>query len=167
MLAEKKKGGNTAAVVRQLAGPIAESLGYLLWDVRFVKEGADWFLRIYIDKPGGIGIDDCVAMSRAVNDPLDALDPIDREYCLEVCSPGLGRELTRPEHFAAFLGAPVLARLIRPLPDGRREVRGTLTGYENNVMTLDVDCGEPLTLEKAAVSKVRLLDDEDVDGGNS
>ena len=84
MLAEKKKGGNTAAVVRQLAGPIAESLGYLLWDVRFVKEGADWFLRIYIDKPGGIGIDDCVAMSRAVNDPLDALDPIDREYCLEV-----------------------------------------------------------------------------------
>ena len=66
-----------------------------------------------------------------------------------------------------YLGAPVLARLIRPLPDGRREVRGTLTGYENNVMTLDVDGGEPLTLEKAAVSKVRLLDDEDVDGGNS
>ena len=61
----------------------------------------------------------------------------------------------------------MLVRLIRPLPDGRREVRGTLTGYENNVMTLDVDGGEPLTLEKAAVSKVRLLDDEDVDGGNS
>ena len=108
-----------------------------------------------------------VAMGSAVNDPLAALDPIDREYCLEGCAPGLGRELTRPEHFAAFLGAPVLARLIRPLPDGRREVRGTLTGYENNVMTLDVDGGEPLTLEKAAVSKVRLLDDEDVDGGNS
>ena len=62
-MAEKKKGGNTAAIVRQLAAPIAESLGYILWDVRFVKEGADWFLRIFIDKPGGVGIDDCVAMT--------------------------------------------------------------------------------------------------------
>ena len=165
-MAEKKKGVNTAAIVRQLAAPIAESLGYILWDVRFVKEGADWFLRIFIDKPGGVGIDDCVAMTRAVNDPLDELDPIAQEYCLEVCSPGLGRELTRPEHFAAFVGARVLARLIRPLPDGRRELRGTLLGYEENTITLDAGGAEPVLLERAAVSKVRLLDDEDIDGGN-
>ena len=165
-MAEKKKGGNTAEIVRQLAAPIAESLGYILWDVRFVKEGADWFLRIFIDKPGGVGIDDCVAMTRAVNDPLDELDPIAQEYCLEVCSPGLGRELTRPEHFAAFVGARVLARLIRPLPDGRRELRGTLLGYEENTITLDAGGAEPVLLERAAVSKVRLLDDEDIDGGN-
>ena len=165
MLADRKKGGNTAAAVRRLAAPIAESLGYILWDVRFVKEGAAWYLRIFIDKPGGISIDDCVAMSRAVNDPLDELGPVDGEYCLEVCSPGLGRELTRPEHFAAFLGAPALARLIRPLPDGRRELRGTLSAYEDGAVTLETAEG-PVTLERGAASKIRLLDDEDADGGN-
>ena len=159
-MASKKKGGNTAAVVRQLAEPIAQSLGYSLWDVRFVKEGAEWFLRLYIDKPGGVGIDDCVAMSRAVNDPLDELDPIDQEYCLEVCSPGLGRELTRPEHFAAFWGSPVRVRLIRPLEDGRREISGLLKSYEDGVIVLEPEEGGPVSIEKTAASRVRLLDDD-------
>ena len=147
--------------------PIAARFGCQLWDVRFVKEGAEWFLRVFIDKPGGVSIDDCVDVTRALNDPLDALDPIDREYCLEVCSPGLGRELTRPEHFDAFTGAPVLVRLIRPLPDGRRELRGTLLGLEDGVVTVQPEGGgDPVALDRAAASKIRLLDDEDLDGGN-
>ena len=77
-LAAKKKGGNTVALVRRLAEPIARDLGLMLWDVRFVKEGADWFLRIFIDKPEGIGIEDCEAMSRAITGPPDALDPVEQ-----------------------------------------------------------------------------------------
>ena len=151
-MAGRKKGGNTAALVRELAEPIAARFGCQLWDVRFVKEGAEGFLRVFIDKPGGVSIDDCVDVTRALNDPLDELDPIDREYCLEVCSPGLGRELTR---------------LIRPLPDGRRELRGTLLGLEDGVVTVQPEGGgDPVALDRAAASKIRLLDDEDLDGGN-
>ena len=126
----KKTKRNAREALRQLCGswpkPIAEGLGLTVWDVRFVKEGALWYLRIFIDKPEGVGIEDCEAMSRAVNGPLDALDPIDGSYCLEVSSPGINRELTRPEHFEAFLDCFVIAKLIRPLPDGTREVGGIL-----------------------------------------
>ena len=87
-MAAKKKGGNTVALVRRLAEPIARDLGLMLWDVRFVKEGADWFLRIFIDKPEGIGIEDCEAMSRAINGPLDELDPTyGQPYTFTVSSP--------------------------------------------------------------------------------
>ena len=82
----RKKGGNTVAQVWELAKPLAEELGLTLWDVRFVKEGAQWYLRIFIDKEDGVGIDDCVAMSHAIDKPLDELDPIHQAYCLEVCS---------------------------------------------------------------------------------
>src|SRR5699024_8930749 len=127
----------------------AESLGCILWGGRFVKEGAAWYLRIFIDKPGGISIDDCVAMGRPVNDARDEVDPGDREYWLAGCSPSLGRELARPEHFAAFLGAPALARPIRPLPAGRRELRGPLSAYEAGAVTLEAAEG-PVTLERGA-----------------
>ena len=83
----KSKGGVTVSKVRQLCEPIINELGLSLWDVRYVKEGAGWFLRIYIDKDGGVDINDCEAVSRAVNEPLDELDPIENAYCLEVCSP--------------------------------------------------------------------------------
>ena len=122
----KRKGGNVAEAVRAIAKPIAESLGLELWDVRYVKEGADWFLRIFIDKPEGVGIDDCTAMSRAVDGPLDEMDPIQQAYCLEVCSPGINRQLVRPEHFEAFLGAPVRVKLIRPMEDGTKVLSGVL-----------------------------------------
>ena len=114
-MASKGKGGSTVAAVTAIAQPIAERLGLRLWDVRFVKEGADWFLRVFIDKDGGVGIDDCVAMSHALDKPLDEADPIEQSYCLEVSSPGTDRELTRPAHFEACLGERVRARLIRPL----------------------------------------------------
>ncbi len=159
-MAAKKKGGNTVALVRQLAEPIARDLGLMLWDVRFVKEGADWFLRIFIDKPEGIGIEDCEAMSRAVNGPLDELDPIEQSYCLEVCSPGMNRELTRDEHFTAYLGAPVQVKLIRPDDNGRRTISGILLDYQENIMTLRTDEGDERSVARKDASSVRLADDD-------
>ena len=97
----KGKGGNTVAAVWDIAAPIAEQLGLDIWDIRFVKEGADWFLRIFIDKDGGVTIEDCENMSRAMDAPLDEADPIPQSYCLEVSSPGVERELTRDSHFEA------------------------------------------------------------------
>ena len=163
-MAYTKKGGNTVEAVRKLAGPIAAGLGLSLWDVRFLKEGADWFLRIFIDKPGGISIEDCEAMSRAVDGPLDELDPIEQSYCLEVSSPGLNRELTRGEHFAAFLGAAVRVRLIRPMEDGRRSLSGALEDYRDGVITVHPEQGESVSLNVKETASVRLADD-DFDGG--
>ena len=90
-------------------------------DVRFLKEGAGWYLRVFIDREDGdVSIDDCVALSRRLDTLLDEADPISQSYCLEVSSPGMERELTRPEHFALCEGWPVVVRLIRPLEDGSR-----------------------------------------------
>lgn len=163
-MAYSKKGGNTVEVVRALAEPIAAGLGLSVWDVRFLKEGADWFLRIFIDKPGGVGIDDCEAMSRAIDKPLDELDPIDQSYCLEVSSPGMNRELVRPEHFAAFLDSPVRVKLIRPREDGARTLDGTLKRYENGEIQLRADDGELLVLNLKDTASVRVLDDDFIGG---
>ncbi len=153
--------------VWRLAEPIAAELGLSIWDVRFVKEGAYHYLRIFIDKPEGVTIDDCEAMSRAVNGPLDELDPIDCEYCLEVCSPGIERELTRPEHFAAFLGAVLNVRLIRPLEDGQKELVAILHSYENNVLELETQDGAFHHIEKKDTASVRLNEEYmDIDDAN-
>ena len=107
-MAEKKKTKtNTVEAVTELVEPIVQEMGLQLWDVRFLKEGAQWYLRIFIDKDSGVTIDDCENVTRAVDEPLDALDPIEQNYILEVSSPGIERELIRPEHFDAFLGAKV------------------------------------------------------------
>ena len=119
-MASKGKGGITVNTVWDIAQPIAESLGLELWDVRFEKEGADWFLRVFIDKDGGVSIDDCVDMSHALDKPLDDADPIEQSYCLEVCSPGLERNLKRDSHFEKCIGKPIQVKLIRPLEGSSR-----------------------------------------------
>jgi len=149
-----------AAVVRKLALPYAQQLGLSIWDVRYEKEGGAWYLRIFIDKPGGVGIDDCEAMSRAINRPLDELDPIRESYCLEVSSPGLNRELRRAEHFAAFSGSRVAVRLIRPLPNGTRDLTGILSGYNEGQVTLTADSGETVSVPVRDTAWVRLQEDE-------
>ena len=106
---EKRK--NTESVVWELAEPIAKNIGLILWDVKFLKEGANWYLRIIIDKEGGIGIDDCVAMNDAIDGPLDELDPIEQSYNLQISSPGIERELVRDFHFERYMGSRVLLRL--------------------------------------------------------
>ncbi|XOQ43157.1 MAG: Ribosome maturation factor RimP [Clostridium sp.] len=152
--------GGVAAAVRKLALPYAQQLGLSLWDVRYEKEGGAWYLRIFIDKPGGVGIDDCEAMSRAIDGPLDELDPIKEPYCLEVSSPGLNRELRREEHFTAFLGSRVAVRLIRPLPDGTRDLIGKLAGYADGRVKLTADSEETVEVPVRDTAWVRLQEDE-------
>lgn len=160
-MAEKKHGGNTVAICRELAQPFADQLGLTLWDVRFVKEGASWYLRYLIDKEGGVTIDDCVALSRLINPVLDEADPISQSYCMEVMSPGIERELITKEHFEAYLDCAIVVRLIRPR-DGVKEFAGILTAYDDNgtVHLLDEE-EQPLTFEKKEIALVHVIDDWD------
>ena len=156
-MASKGKGGATVSAVWEIAQPIAEGLGLELWDVRVEKVGADWFLRIFIDKDGGISIDDCVDMSHALDKPLDEADPIEQSYCLEVCSPGLERSLKRDSHFEKSIGKPVQVKLIRPL-DGTREFKGRLESYDNGIFELLTEDGTKLAINKKETSYVKLDD---------
>jgi ribosome maturation factor RimP len=156
-----KKKGNVAQRVWELSEPLAKELGLSLWDVQFVKEGADWFLRVFIDKEGGVSIDDCVDMTHALSPVLDKEDPISQEYLLEVSSPGLERKLTRPEHFAAYEGRLVRVRLIRPLETGERELTGVLLGVdEDGRMEIQLDEDTSVTLEKKECSSVHSVDED-------
>ena len=128
-MAQKK---NTVQAVRELAQPLADELGFFLWDVRFEKEGTTWYLRVLIDKDGGIDMNDCEAFTRPFNKILDEADPISQSYVLECGSPGLGRELRRPEHFEVCIGDVVRVRLIRPDENGEREFVVGLAGYEKD-----------------------------------
>ncbi|MGM9608454.1 MAG: ribosome maturation factor RimP [Oscillospiraceae bacterium] len=134
-----------------LAAPIAQEQGCTLWDVEYVKEAGTWILRVYIDKEGGVSINDCEAVSRPLSDKLDEVDPIEGSYTLEVASAGAERVLKKPEHFAAFLGSEVDVRLYRPI-NGKKEFVGVLAGYENGNVLLEGD----LRFEKKDVAQVRL-----------
>ena len=140
--------------VWQFAGPVVQAQGCSIWDVEYVREGADWFLRIYIDKEGGVDIADCEAISRALDPILDEKDPIPTSYTFEVCSAGIERALKRPGDFEKFLGSDVLVRLYRP-KDGTKEFPGVLRGYEDGRVTIDY-LGKPVTFEKSEVALVRL-----------
>ena len=157
----KKKGGNTVSSVWTLVEPIVENLGLKLWDVRFVKEGASWYLRIYIDSEEGVSIDDCEKVSRAIDSPLDQLDPIDTEYCLEVCSPGIERELIRDEHFLSYINADVMVKMIRPIEGIGKEFNGILKAYENSEVTIQDYSGEnEVTFNKKDAVYIKLDDFE-------
>ncbi|MCL2530948.1 MAG: ribosome maturation factor RimP [Oscillospiraceae bacterium] len=146
-----------AARAKQLAQPHAEQLGLTLWDVRFLKEGAHWYLRFWIDKPGGIGLDDCEALSRAIDKPLDDANFIQQQYSLEVCSPGIERELTRDEHFAQFIGSKLRIKITHPA----RELVGELTGYADKQLTIALDDGASEILTRKQCAWVKLYDDFD------
>lgn len=140
--------------VAALAKPIVEARGCSLWDVEYVREGADYILRVAIDKEGGVDIDDCEAISRALDPILDEHDPIPDRYQFEVCSAGLERALKRPEDFARFLGSPVTVKLYRPVK-GLKEIPAVLRGYEDGRVTVDTG-KETVTFEKSQVALVRL-----------
>ena len=156
-MAAKGKGGNTVAAVSALAEPIASRLGLRIWDVTFGKEGTTFYLRIILDKDGGVGIEDCEAFHRAINDPLDELDPIEQSYTLEVCSPGIERPLTKPAHFTACIGKPVMLRMIRPV-DGVRDFKGVLEDYDGGNITVRLDSGKGFTLTKKETAFIKLDD---------
>ena len=150
-------GKSTVETVTEIAKPIADELGLTLWDVRFLKEGAQWKLKVFIDKEGGVSIDDCVAMSHALDKPLDDGDFIAQSYNLQVSSPGLERELTRDAHFEASIGKPVILKLIRPY-NGTREFKGILTGYKDGTITLHLPEDVEMTAEVKETSYVKLDD---------
>ena len=151
MANKKNKKGNTAEIVTETVQPIVEEMGLSLWDVRFLKEGAEWYLRIFIDKESGVTIEDCENVTRALDAPLDELDPIEQNYILEVSSPGLERELVKPEHFDAFLGAGVMLRLIRPDANGLRDFKGTLVAHDKDTVTIVTDGTERVINKKDTV----------------
>ncbi|MEE1218538.1 MAG: ribosome maturation factor RimP [Ruminococcus sp.] len=158
----KKKGGATVSKVWELCEPIINELGLSLWDVRYVKEGADWFLRIFIDKPEGIDITDCEKVSRAVDKPIEELDPIENAYCLEVCSPGIERELIRDEHFEQFIGADIMIKMLRPIEGIGREFAGVLNAYDNGMVTISDHSDEnQITINKKDAAWIK-LDDFDI-----
>ena len=141
-------------LVASFAQPVVEEKGCRLWDVEYVREGSDYFLRIYIDKDGGVDINDCEAISRALDPILDEKDPISGSYHFEVCSAGLERALKRPEDFQRFLGSPITVKLYRPY-NGLKEIPCTLTGYEDGKVTV-LSGKETITFEKSQVALVRL-----------
>ena len=138
----------------ELAAPVVAEQGCELWDVEYVKEAGTWYLRLYIDKDGGVSINDCEAISRRVSDLLDEADPIEGSYTFEVSSAGAERPLKRPSDFERFMGSPVTVRLYKN-KDGRKEFAGTLAGYEDGAVALIVG-NETMRFEKSEVALVRL-----------
>ena len=136
------------------AKPVVESFGCQLWDVEYVREGSERYLRLYIDKDGGIDIEDCEKIHRAMDPILDEKDPIAESYHFEVCSAGLERPLKRPSDFEKFMGSPILVKLYRPR-NGLKEIPGILRGYEEGKVTLEAG-KETVTFEKSEVALVRL-----------
>ena len=140
--------------VAQFAQPVVEANGCSLWDVEYVREGSERFLRLYIDKDGGVDIDDCEKIHRAIDPILDEKDPIAESYHFEVCSAGLERALKRPGDFARFMDSPVLVKLYRPR-NGLKEIPAVLRGYEDGKITVEAG-KEQITFEKSEVALVRL-----------
>lgn len=141
-------------LVTQFAAPIVEQAGCKLWDVEFVREGAERFLRIFIDKDGGVDVSDCENIHRLIDPILDEKDPIAESYHFEVCSAGIERTLKRPGDFEAFMGSPILVKLYRPR-NGLKEIPATLRGYEDGKITVEAG-KETITFEKSEVALVRL-----------
>lgn len=141
-------------IVTEFAKPIVEQHGCTLWDVEYVREGSERFLRLYLDKEGGVDINDCEAISRAVDPILDEKDPIKESYHFEVCSAGLERALKRPSDFERFMGSPVMVKLYRPR-NGLKEIPGILRGYEEGRVTVEAG-KETITFEKSELALVRL-----------
>jgi len=141
-------------LVTQFAKPIVEEAGCSLWDVEYVREGSERFLRVYIDKAGGIDVADCEKIHRLIDPILDEKDPIAESYHFEVCSAGLERSLKRPGDFQQFMGSPVLVKLYRPR-NGLKELPGILRGYEDGRITVEAG-KETITFEKSEVALVRL-----------
>ena len=141
-------------LVASFAKPVVEAHGCELWDVEYVREGSEYFLRLYLDKEGGVDITDCEAISRAVDPILDEKDPIQGSYHFEVCSAGLERALKRPGDFERFMGSPIMVKLYRPR-NGLKEIPCVLRGYEDGKVTVEAG-KETITFEKSEVALVRL-----------
>lgn len=160
-MAKASSGQNTVKTVEGLVRPIAEEMGLRIWDVRFEKEGPDWYLRIFVERDEPLDMDTCEKFTRAIDPVIDEADPISQSYYMEVGGPGLGRELIRPEHFEQYLGEKVRVNLVRPDENGLREFKGQLVRHEKGSIAVNVD-GEEKVFELSAASSVKACDDEDL-----
>ena len=140
--------------VTELALPVVEEEGCSLWDVEYVREAGSWYLRVFIDKEGGVGIDDCERISRRLDPILDEADPIPDSYVFEVGSAGAERELKRPRDFEQFMGTEVELKTYRSV-DGSKSFVGTLAGYDEGAVTVLVG-GKAMRFEKGQIALVRL-----------
>ena len=140
--------------VKALARPIVEEEGCSLWDVEYVREAGSWYLRVFIDKEGGVSIDDCERISRRMDPILDEADPIPDSYVFEVGSAGAERELKRPSDFEQFMGSQVEVKLYQPV-NGSKTFVGTLAGYEQGKVSVTVG-KETMTFDKAQTAQVKL-----------
>lgn len=142
----------------EILAPIIEEHEFELVDVEYVKEGGTWYLRAYIDKPGGITIDDCETVSRRLSDILDEKDYIEDAYILEVSSPGLGRPLRKDKDFKRSLGEEVELRTYRMI-EKRKEFTGILRSYDEKTVTIEEEEGGMRTFEKSDIALIRLAFD--------
>lgn len=138
--------------------PIVDAHGFELVDVEYVKEGGTWYLRAYIDKPGGITVDDCELVSRAANDILDEQDFVEDSYVFEVSSPGLGRPLKKDKDFARSIGEEVEIRTFRAI-DRQKEFCGILKAYDKDSVTIETENGEEMKFARADMALIRLAFD--------
>jgi ribosome maturation factor RimP len=142
------------SILEELAAPVCEEMGVYIYSCEYKKEGGNYYLRLFIDKDGGVTIEDCENVSRRVNELLDEKDPIPEAYIFEVSSPGMDRKLTRDWHFEKVIGSEVDVKLFAPI-DGSKQLTGILAGYDSGLITLKV--GEQvLHIEKGKTSSVRL-----------
>lgn len=141
-------------IVEELALPIIDEFEYEFVDVELVMESKEWYLRVYIDKDGGVTLDDCAKVSRKLSDKLDEVDPISFSYYLEVSSPGIDRPLKKEKDFVKFNGREIKVKLYKAL-DGKKVINGILKGMENNTILLEVN-GQEIRIDRDLASSVRL-----------
>lgn len=146
---------SVAEAVTEIALPIAKELGLELWDVKFLKEGSNFYLRVFIDKPEGITLEDCENMSRQLDEPLDILDPIDVSYCLEVCSPGIERELSSDVHFEKYIGNEVNVQLVRPDENKNKTICGKLHSFDKETVKIETE-EQIFELPRKNIAKINL-----------
>ena len=144
-----------AAKVEALVTPICESLGVSLWDVEFVKEGGNWFLRVFIDRDGGVKIEDCEGVSRKLDKLLDTQDFIEQAYVLEVGSPGIDRPLKRPADFEKYTGEYIDIKLYKAV-NKAKQFQGKLIGLQDGVVSIEMDGGEVVGFEHTKIASCRL-----------
>ncbi len=142
----------------EILAPFLESHGLELFDVEYVKEGGEKYLRAYIDKEGGVNINDCETVSRYLSDELDREDFIPEAYILEVSSPGLGRQLKKDRHLEKSIGKDVDVKLFAPM-DGEKQLSGTLVGFDRELLTISPEDGTEKTIERKNIASIRLAFD--------
>jgi ribosome maturation factor RimP len=147
---------NIVETVTEIALPITDKLGLILWDVEFKKEGAEWFLRIFIDKKeNGISIEDCESVSRQVEAVLDEKDPIQQSYCLEVSSAGLTRELKKDSHLESFIGYLITVNTFKSVNGMPKKIEAKLLGFDSEKIILGQK-EEQLTINRQDISKIKI-----------